>query len=99
MKFTRRDTPTVMSGLVIRYVMTEEYRYDGQINASRYGVCISGSFPVMDTEDTVLVEETLGRARIHALRLAAYPFGTPYSEGDVEHILRRDLPLYAEGER
>lgn len=67
--FTRNDTPTVMDGLVVRYQLTTE-RYDGEINASRNGVSISGRWPVFSVDESVIVEEYIARARIQAQHLA-----------------------------
>lgn len=67
--FKRKDTPTVMDGLVVRYQLESDI-YSGEINASRNGVSISGRWPILSTEETVMVEETLARARVQAQQLA-----------------------------
>lgn len=69
--FVRRDTPTVMDGLVVRYQINPAlWRiYSGQINASREGVGLSGTWPIMDAELCVVVEEQLARARVVAADL------------------------------
>lgn len=53
MLFTRKRTPTIMDGLVIRWQLAEPYT--GQINASRNGVWIGGTFPV--SSDPAFIEE------------------------------------------
>lgn len=69
--FLRRETPTVMDGLVVRYQLNPELwrNYTGQINASRNGVGLAGIWPIMDADLVVVVEEHLIRARIVALDL------------------------------
>lgn len=91
MMFERKDTPTVMSGLVVRYKITSE-PYTAEVNASREGVSLYGTWPIMDTESTKLVEEVLARARIHAQHLKRFGFdffGKPYalSEPEVDRRL------------
>lgn len=68
MKFIRKDTPTIMSGFVVRYIL-DSNPYDGEINASRDGVGVAGRWPIMSTESCVLFEETMARARVHARHL------------------------------
>lgn len=67
--FIRKDTPTVMDGLVVRWQLTSDV-YTGEINASRNGVSLFGHWPIMTTEETVMVEETLARARVQAQHLS-----------------------------
>lgn len=96
--FTRRDTPTIMSGLVVRYKLTSDL-YDGEINASRDGVGIAGHWPIMDTESCVLFEKTVARARVHTQHLAAErgrlfgPRVEPLTEEEVDRILG-PIPVY-----
>lgn len=102
MKFTRKDTPTIMSGLVVRYELISD-RYDGEINASRDGVGVAGSWPIMDTEACVTFEETLARARVQAQRLAddrGRLFGPrvePLTEEEVDRVLG-PIPQYEASE-
>lgn len=100
--FARKDFPTIMSGLVVRYQITSE-PYTAEINASREGVSISGTWPVMDAESTVLVGETLARARIHAQHLSRYARIHLYdfrsdvyalSEDEVTRRLNETIPVY-----
>ena len=98
--FIRKDFPTIMSGLVVRYRLTSEM-YDGEINASRDGVGVTGCFPIMDVETCVLFEETMARARIHAQHLHQDydrifgPRIQPLTEDEVDRILA-PLPQYEE---
>lgn len=69
MMFTRKDTPTVMDGMVVRYQIQSEV-YSGEINASRNGVSLSGHWPVFSADDSVIVEEHIARARVQAQHLA-----------------------------
>lgn len=102
--FIRKDFPTIMSGLVVRYQITSE-PYTAEINASRDGVGIFGMWPVMDTESTVIVEETLARARIHAQHLERYAHIHLYDfrsdvyaliEDEVTRRLQTLIPQYQE---
>lgn len=61
--FTRKDTPTIMDGLVVRWQIGGDV-YTGEINASRNGVSIRGTWPVMSAETAAVVEEQLAYARI-----------------------------------
>lgn len=61
--FIRNDTPTIMDGLVIRWKIGGDV-YTGEINASRNGVSIRGTWPVMSAETIAVVEEQLTCARI-----------------------------------
>lgn len=47
MKFVRKDTPTIQDGLVVRYKLSSGLPGDGEISASRDGVCVGGYFPTM----------------------------------------------------
>lgn len=66
--FIRKDTPTIMDGLVVRYQLESDV-YNGEINASRNGVSISGRWPILSIEECVIVEEYIARARVQALQL------------------------------
>lgn len=108
--FVRCDTPTVMDGLVVRYTLNPERwrNYNGQINASREGVGLSGIWPIMPPDMVVVVEEQLIRARIVALDLRRQydliGFGAgrvePPSEAHIDQtIARAVLPPYEETPR
>jgi hypothetical protein len=96
--FTRKDTPTIMDGLVVRWQLTSEL-YDGEINASRNGVSLFGRWPIMDTESVVLFEETLARARVQAQHLSAErgmlfgPRIEALTDAEIDRILG-PLPAY-----
>lgn len=98
MKFVRKDYPTIMSGLVIRYKLDSD-QWDAEINASRDGVSLRGIWPVVPPEQAVVIEETLARARIHALELARqygimHPIRVcPLTEEEVDRLLG-SLPSY-----
>lgn len=64
MKFVRKDVPTIMDGLVVRYKLASEFSGDGEISASRNGVCISGYFPVMSEELVLELMAVLHKALI-----------------------------------
>jgi len=66
MKFNRKRYPTIMSGIVIRYKIESNY-LDGEINASRDGVSIQGSWPVFTDVDQVT--EILNKAHSDYERL------------------------------
>lgn len=61
--FTRKDTPTIMDGLVVRWQIGGDV-YTGEINASRNGVSIRGTWPVMSADSAAVVEEQLRYAAI-----------------------------------
>lgn len=96
--FKRKDTPTVMDGLVVRYQLESDL-YSGEINASRNGVSISGRWPILSTEECVMVEEYVARARVQALRLAEErgrlfgPRIEAMTEQEVDRILG-PIPVY-----
>lgn len=66
--FIRQDYPTIMDGLVIRYRLRSP-AFDGEISASRNGICISGSWPTMDATAAPLIVEVLLRADLQAKHL------------------------------
>lgn len=90
LSFERQDTPTVMSGLVVRYTLVSDL-YDGQINASRDGVGVSGRWPIMTTEQAVAFEEQLARARVQHNHLSVerglYARVAPLTEEAIDRLL------------
>jgi hypothetical protein len=104
--FIRKDYPTIMSGLVIRYIPEDEESnmYDYQINASRDGVSISGRWPIMTFEGAVVVEEYLTRARWHHRHIREQYTSVgmssrkivPLTEDQVVDMITRHIPLYDE---
>lgn len=52
MQFYRKDTPTIMSGLVVRYRVFSDH-YNGEISASRDGVLIQGAFPSVMAKESI----------------------------------------------
>lgn len=103
--FVRRDTPTVMDGIVVRWQLNPALwrTYSGEINASREGVGICRIWPIMDAELCVAFEEQLARARVVAadLRRQYDLIGlgsgrvVPPSDEYIDHVLRA-LPRYDE---
>lgn len=103
--FIRKDYPTIMSGLVIRYMPEEEddnTMYDYQINASRDGVSISGRWPIMTFDGAVVVEEYLTRARWHHrhIREQYDRVGmssrkiVPLTENEIDALITKRVPMY-----
>lgn len=98
--FTRKDTPTIMDGLVVRYQLTTD-AYDGEINASRNGVGILGRWPILSVEECVIVEEYIARARVQFLRLIEErgrlfgPHVEAMTEQEIDRILG-PIPVYEE---
>lgn len=74
--FTRKETPTIMSGRVIRWQLNAD-PFDGEISASRDGVLICGHWPVLsDPEALVEIKAILDEAqREHELMRVAYRRG------------------------
>lgn len=64
MQFTRKDTPTIQDGLVVRYQLEPDSPGGGEISASRNGVCISGYFPTMSEEMVQEFLDTLYKALV-----------------------------------
>lgn len=61
--WTARRTPTIMSGLVIRFQRKDEqYFRSPEISASRDGVCFAGTWPVMGLGDVSDVKQLLDYA-------------------------------------
>ena len=63
--FTRTRTPTIMDGVVIRWTLVgyDRWAQPGEISASRNGVLISGSWPVLsDPEELATIKATLDEA-------------------------------------
>lgn len=83
--FYRKDTPTIMSGLVIRYKLREPYT--GEISASREGVLVSGSWPVMGTAMIVGFMDMLMRADIQFQSMATR--GIPAFEHEIDQAIER----------
>lgn len=52
---THKRTQTIMDGLVIRYHWGVSPRRDGEICASRNGVVVQGSFPLITTMEQLIV--------------------------------------------
>ena len=87
MKFYRYDTPTIMSGLVVRYQMEHS---GGQVNASRQGVGVQGSWPIMDDEEIEIVYALMKRASeqanaLNTRELFSKPTALPFA-GDPECV-------------
>jgi hypothetical protein len=96
--FIRKDTPTVMSGLVVRYQLESDI-YSGEINASRDGVSLCGRWPIMSADESVMVEETLARARLQAQQLGSGALGarqTALSEAEIDRVFLA-IPAYEAG--
>lgn len=68
-RWVRKDTPTIMSGLVVRYRWFEASANEPEVNASRDGVSIGGAWPVMTDDEICAVVEilNLARAQHHAI--------------------------------
>lgn len=95
--FTRKDTPTVMDGMVVRWQLESDV-YSGQINASRNGVSMCGRWPILTTEECVMVEEMLARARVQAQHLSQErgrlfgPRIEPLSDAEIDRLCT--IPVY-----
>jgi hypothetical protein len=89
--FERKDYPTIMSGLVVRYHLKSD-SHDGEITASRDGVSIHGCWPIM--RDLASIDEvvtTLRKAQVHAMHLAGAYSGLifPRVEALSEEVVER----------
>jgi hypothetical protein len=75
--FERTDYPTIQDGLVVRYEIRGN-SWDGEINASRNGVSISGHWPIMSHDGQVdEIIDTLKKARAHHIEMRDWPtFGS-----------------------
>lgn len=64
--FERKDCPTIMAGLVVRYQL-QDGDSDAEINASREGVSLQGEvWPIMALQESIAeIIRTLRKARIH----------------------------------
>lgn len=62
MEFERKDTPTVMDGMVVRWKGMVEWRNYPEISASRNGVCISGGWPTLGYNDIESIKAKLDEA-------------------------------------
>ena len=62
MKFEREETPTVMDGIVIRWRAIVGWHDIPEISASRNGVLISGSWPVLEGKGIEAVKAQLDEA-------------------------------------
>jgi len=86
MEFTRKDTPTIMDGMVVRYRCG-----DFEINASRNGVSVNGS-PLMTEIKTLNdVIETIRRAFLQFKQLepnaeSFYARNDPLTEEQIDQI-------------
>ena len=65
---TQRKYTTIMSGLVVRWKFKDS-SYDSEINASRDGVSISGSWPIMKGNTCANIISVLEDARKVHFRL------------------------------
>ncbi len=52
-KFEREECPTVMDGLVIRFTLDAGWSNHPEISTSRNGVCISGAWPTLDSQQEI----------------------------------------------
>jgi hypothetical protein len=72
MRFYRVDFPTVMSGHVVRYRVMNTWANEGEISASRDGVCFGGVLPTL-TEDNIRdFKAVLDQALLQHRRLNTY---------------------------
>lgn len=96
--FKRKDTPTIMDGLVVRYQLDSDI-YTGEINASRNGVSLYGTWPTFSVDDSVIIEEYIARARVQAQQLSADrgrlfgPRIEALSEAEIDRIIG-PIPAY-----
>lgn len=58
MTFSREETPTIQSGLVVRWQGEVLFRNYPEISASREGVLISGAWPIITDPESI---ETIKR--------------------------------------
>jgi hypothetical protein len=81
MIFERRDTPTIMDGLVVRYK-------DGplEISASRRGVCISCDYGLMLTSHEFPDEIHKYLRRAHAQYKHFQIGNTPWTEAQLDEM-------------
>lgn len=71
MNFTRKRTPTIMDGLVIRYEGDAGWANTPEISASRTGVAIEGAWPTLRSRiDIARVVAHLERAWSDHIELA-----------------------------
>ena len=80
--FEREDTPTIMDGWVVRYSLRGGW--NGEINASRNGLSISGRWPVMKhpaQKDEIIA--TLHKAEAHYLHLSGRDDPKPLDESEL----------------
>jgi hypothetical protein len=71
MNWKRKDMPTIMSGIVVRYQLDDGY-YSGEVSVSREGVAISGVWPTMcleaDLEEMKAVMELARHQYAHIVK-------------------------------
>jgi hypothetical protein len=88
MKFTRKDTPTIMDGMVVRYQIR-----DFEINVSRNGISTDGPMPlVRRVDDLDVVIEYFRRAFLQFRQLEPnrdrlYGSNEPLTEETIDKIL------------
>lgn len=88
----RKDYPTIQSGWVVRYRFPDEY-YTGEVNASRDGVSICGSWPITSSKELLEhIARTLRKAYLHHRHLAPRKQHLdPLPEERVEELLKEKL--------
>lgn len=84
--FVREDTPTIMDGMVVHYRL-DAHGYDGEISASRNGVCVAGLFPVLSKANCKAFAEQLERALVHHRHLAEEYVRETLTEAEVDASL------------
>ena len=88
---------TIMSGLVVRWRFAPKHgdvRSDAEINASRDGVSICGSWPIMGNETLERVIATLEVARTISMRISA---GDELPEIPSARMFEKPKPLETPG--
>lgn len=65
---TRRQTATIMDGLVIRYEFAANWTNTPEVNASRNGVSLGGSWPIIKDLSRLLAVLELARMDYEMLR-------------------------------
>lgn len=77
--FARKETPTIMDGLVIRWQLGGGGPFTGEISASRNGVLICGTWPTFrDPEALVEIKAILDEAYREHHRMAAQARQRPW---------------------
>ena len=94
--FKREDCPTIMDGWVVRYRLTSGM-YSGEINASRNGVSIAGTWPIMNVPRNLTeIVTTLHKAALQARHLAGRGDPKPLAETELPHLIGGTLVYQGE---